>query len=133
LNVWGIRFEPTQGRLLGEAFSVTAYTGTTRILGNVFEMEIGIARDSLVLPIVDSVGGIWMLEDLDLELRMSDQYMLCRRSSGSVRSSWTCGRASCGRTARGSVSRISLQILSVLRERPGELSGSIWTLDKVDR
>jgi DNA-binding winged helix-turn-helix (wHTH) protein len=27
----------------------------------------------------------------------------------------------------------TLQILSVLRERPGEMSGSIWTLDKVDR
>jgi len=65
LNLWGIRFDPTQCRLLVEAFPVTAYTGTTRILANISDMEIGIARDSLVLSIVDSVGGIWMLEDVD--------------------------------------------------------------------
>jgi hypothetical protein len=37
----------------------------TRILGDISDMEIGIARDSLVLPIVDGLGGIWMLEDVD--------------------------------------------------------------------
>jgi Tol biopolymer transport system component len=65
-NVWGIRVDPTSGTPAGGAFRVTAFDGSRRMLmPEIGSMEIGIATDRLVLPIVDVIGGgIWMLEDV---------------------------------------------------------------------
>jgi Tol biopolymer transport system component/DNA-binding winged helix-turn-helix (wHTH) protein len=65
-NVWGIRFDRAHGKPVGEPFRVTSFEGPRlMILPNTGSMELGIARDRLVLPMVAGSGGIWMLDGVD--------------------------------------------------------------------
>jgi Tol biopolymer transport system component/DNA-binding winged helix-turn-helix (wHTH) protein len=64
-NVWGVRFDPTDGRPVGDAFPVTSFAGFRQMILPNVAMDLAIAADRLVLPIVEVAGGIWMLEDVD--------------------------------------------------------------------
>jgi dipeptidyl aminopeptidase/acylaminoacyl peptidase len=66
LNVWGIRFDPTQGKPVGEPFRVTSFENPGRMIPNctVFT-ELGIAANRLVLPLMEVSGSIWILENVD--------------------------------------------------------------------
>lgn len=65
-NVWGIRFDPILGLPVGNAFPVTSYTSPRRvILPTVDAIELGVARDRLILPLMDVIGGIWTLDSVD--------------------------------------------------------------------
>jgi len=65
-NVWGIRFDPAAGEAVGEAFRVTAFESPGQmILPNVRILELALAADRLVLPIMEVSGGIWILEDVE--------------------------------------------------------------------
>jgi len=65
-NVWGIRFDPTQGKPVGEPFRVTSFENPGRMIPIDMEfVELGIAANRLVLPIMEVSGGIWILENVD--------------------------------------------------------------------
>jgi serine/threonine protein kinase/Tol biopolymer transport system component len=66
-NVWGIRFDPTSGKPVGEAFRVTAFESPGQMMSPRLVQLIGIslAADRLVLPITEVSGSIWILENVD--------------------------------------------------------------------
>ncbi|HEY0099681.1 MAG TPA: protein kinase [Pyrinomonadaceae bacterium] len=65
LNVYGIRFDPEQGRTVGEPFRVTNLGSPARMVAaSLSYLEISLNRDFLVLPITETNGNIWVLEDL---------------------------------------------------------------------
>ncbi|HSF24380.1 MAG TPA: protein kinase [Blastocatellia bacterium] len=67
-NVWGMRFDPTGGNPVGEAFRVTAFESPGQMMSPRLVQLIGIslAADRLVLPITEVSGSIWILENVDL-------------------------------------------------------------------
>ena len=65
-NVWGIRFDPTQGKPIGEPFRVTAYERSSRmVLPLISDMEMSITADRLMLPMMEASGNIWVVENVD--------------------------------------------------------------------
>ncbi|MEK7833471.1 MAG: hypothetical protein AAB401_20435, partial [Acidobacteriota bacterium] len=65
LNVWGIRFDPTTGKSVGEPFRVTTFENPGQmILTDVKVMEMALTANRLILPIMEVSGGIWILENL---------------------------------------------------------------------
>jgi Tol biopolymer transport system component len=65
-NVWGIRFDPHTGRPVGEAFRVTEFESPGRmVLPLLGRLELALAADRLVLPIMEVSGSIWVLENVD--------------------------------------------------------------------
>jgi Tol biopolymer transport system component/DNA-binding winged helix-turn-helix (wHTH) protein len=64
-NVWGINFDPATGEPRGEPFRVTNFESPARmILPDVATMEMALAADRIVLPIMEVSGGIWILENV---------------------------------------------------------------------
>jgi Tol biopolymer transport system component len=64
-NVWGIGFDPATGAPRGEPFRVTNFESPARmILPDVAIMEMALAADRIVLPIMEVTGGIWILENV---------------------------------------------------------------------
>lgn len=65
-NVWGIRFDPGQGKPVGEPFRVTSFESPVRRIWSALEhMEIALSRDRLVVPIEEATGSIWVLDEVD--------------------------------------------------------------------
>jgi len=65
-NVWGIGFDPANGQPVGEPFRVTAFENPSQmILPDVITMEIALAANRLILPIMEVSGGIWILENVE--------------------------------------------------------------------
>lgn len=65
-NVWKVRFDPTSGKPLGQPARVTAFESPTQmIMPNIVPMEMGLTRDRLILPMVETSGGIWILDNVD--------------------------------------------------------------------
>jgi Tol biopolymer transport system component/DNA-binding winged helix-turn-helix (wHTH) protein len=63
-NVWGLRFDPNSGKPAGEPFRVTSFENPSQmILSNVRYMDMALAANRLVLPIMEVSGGIWILEN----------------------------------------------------------------------
>jgi Tol biopolymer transport system component len=67
LNVWGIRFDPANGQPVGEPFRVTAFENPGQMIypQNVGNLEMALAEDRLVVPIMHVSGNIWVLENVD--------------------------------------------------------------------
>lgn len=64
-NVWGIKFDPVAGKPVGEPFRVTAFDSPGQvILEDVRIMELALAADRLILPLMDVTGNIWILENV---------------------------------------------------------------------
>src|SRR5215510_9504244 len=64
-NVWGIGFDPASGEPRGEPFRVTNFESPAQmILPDVATMEMALAADRIVLPIMEVSGGIWILENV---------------------------------------------------------------------
>jgi hypothetical protein len=64
-NVWGIRFDPTAGKPQGEPFQVTSFESPTLRLPKVPVTEFSLTEDRLFLPLWQSSGGIWILDNVD--------------------------------------------------------------------
>lgn len=65
-NVWGRRFDPAIGKPVGEPFRVTSFESPSRMIyPNTTLMDVGLAADRLVLPIMEVSGSIWILENVD--------------------------------------------------------------------
>jgi dipeptidyl aminopeptidase/acylaminoacyl peptidase len=66
LNVWGRRFDPITGKPAGNPFQVTSIdAASTRVLSPTVSTELAISPDRLILPIVESAGSVWVLENID--------------------------------------------------------------------
>jgi Tol biopolymer transport system component len=65
-NVWGRRFDPSSGRPVGEPFQVTSLESpTVRLPAPTISAELAIAADRLILPVVESSGSVWVIENVD--------------------------------------------------------------------
>lgn len=65
-EVWGRRFEPETGRIVGDAFRVTSFEGSRRILSPYLaDMEMIVTADRLFLPMYEVSSRIWMLDQVD--------------------------------------------------------------------
>jgi dipeptidyl aminopeptidase/acylaminoacyl peptidase len=65
-NVWGIRFDPRTGKPAGEAFRVTEFENPGQmVLPLLGRLELALAADRLVLPIMEVSGSVWVLENVD--------------------------------------------------------------------
>jgi Tol biopolymer transport system component len=66
-NVWGIRFDPAKGKLLGLPFSVTTFNSLSLMVPRQITGAAGLSlvQDRLVLPLAQQVGSIWVLDHVD--------------------------------------------------------------------
>jgi Tol biopolymer transport system component/DNA-binding winged helix-turn-helix (wHTH) protein len=66
-NVWGIRFDPTAGQPVGEAFRVTTFKNPSLMIpaDKINFVELSLTQDKLVLAMEDRSGSIWMLDNVD--------------------------------------------------------------------
>jgi Tol biopolymer transport system component/DNA-binding winged helix-turn-helix (wHTH) protein len=65
-NVWKVRFDPTSGKPQGQPARVTSFESSTQmIMPNIVSMEMALTSDRLILPLMETSGGIWVLENVD--------------------------------------------------------------------
>ncbi|MPY91232.1 MAG: hypothetical protein GEU99_25390 [Luteitalea sp.] len=65
-NVWGRRFDPQRGKPVGEPFQVSQFDSSVQMVRNdVSNLQIAVTRDRLILPITQTLGAIWVLENVD--------------------------------------------------------------------
>ena len=65
-NVWGRRFDRTKGIPVGEAFSVTSFRSPQFLISpQAVQMDIAITATRLMIPMSESRGDIWMLDQVD--------------------------------------------------------------------
>jgi serine/threonine protein kinase/Tol biopolymer transport system component len=66
LNVWGIHFDPEQGRTVGDPFRVTTFESPGRMISpRLALMEMSLNKTQLALPITEVSGNIWVLGNVD--------------------------------------------------------------------
>jgi Tol biopolymer transport system component/DNA-binding winged helix-turn-helix (wHTH) protein len=64
-NVWGIRFNSTSGKAVGEAFRVTAFENPALMIPALTNMvELSLNQDKLVLTMEERSGSIWVLDNV---------------------------------------------------------------------
>jgi hypothetical protein len=66
LNVWGIRFDDTTGRPIGDAFQVTHFDSVRHQIDPFPEgVELGVAAHRLLMTLSEQTGSIWMVDNLN--------------------------------------------------------------------
>ena len=63
-NVWGIHFDATKGKAVGEPFRVTAFETPALMLASPDSVELSITQNRLVLNLEDLSGSIWVLDNV---------------------------------------------------------------------
>jgi Tol biopolymer transport system component len=65
-NVWGRHFDPETGTAVGDPFRVTSFDSPRQTLATqLSRMQFAISNDRLFLPITETSGELWMLENVD--------------------------------------------------------------------
>jgi serine/threonine protein kinase/Tol biopolymer transport system component len=65
-NVWGVHFDPANGKPLGEPFRVTAFESPGRMATPTnTQSEMSVTANRLAMPITELSGSIWVLENVD--------------------------------------------------------------------
>lgn len=65
-NVWAIRFDTATGKSIGAAFQVTHFESPGRQLSpRITNSELSVSSTRLILPIMETSGNIWMLDNVD--------------------------------------------------------------------
>jgi hypothetical protein len=65
-GVWAVHFDPLRGRGLGTPILVKAFDGPSFIIPrNTVIVEISVSQNSLVVPLQEVSGGIWVLDNVD--------------------------------------------------------------------
>jgi tricorn protease-like protein len=64
-NVWAIRFDPEQGRPLGQPFPVTSFESPALMVADLSMNSISLSSTRLVLSMTETSGSIWVLDDVD--------------------------------------------------------------------
>jgi len=63
-NVWGRRFDPEQGRPVGEAFQVTSLAGSARAFPRLYNWQLGVGPNRILVPLQEESGNLWVLENV---------------------------------------------------------------------
>ena len=65
-NVWKVRFDPLSGKPLDQPTRVTNFESTTQmIMPNIVQLEMALTSDRIILPMMETSGGIWVLENIE--------------------------------------------------------------------
>jgi len=65
-NVWGHRFDSATGSPLGDPFRVNSFDSPRQTLATqLSRMQFAITAGRLFLPITDTAGELWVLENVD--------------------------------------------------------------------
>jgi Tol biopolymer transport system component/DNA-binding winged helix-turn-helix (wHTH) protein len=65
-NVWGRRFDPEAARPVGEPFQVSRFDSSVQMVHpNVSNLQIAVTGTRLILPITQTSGNVWILENVD--------------------------------------------------------------------
>ena len=65
-NVWGIHFDPSEGKRVGEPFPVSNFGGNGLMIPRWIPLvELSLNQDKLVLTMAEVSGGIWVLDNVD--------------------------------------------------------------------
>ncbi len=65
-NVWGRRFDPATGKPVGDSFRVTSFDSPRQTLATqLTRMQFAVTADHLFLPLTETSGELWMLENID--------------------------------------------------------------------
>ena len=65
-NVWKVRFDPASGKPLDQPTRVTDFESTTQmIIPNIIQLEMALTSDRIILPMMETSGSIWVLENID--------------------------------------------------------------------
>lgn len=63
LNVWGRRFDQDRGVALGQPFRVTGFEKASQRVSDIIStLSLAIDPKTLILPVTESTGSIWVLE-----------------------------------------------------------------------
>jgi Tol biopolymer transport system component/DNA-binding winged helix-turn-helix (wHTH) protein len=67
-DVWGIRFDPIQGKALGDPFPITALDSPGQMVPKFIPtVALSLTQDRLVLTVAQDSGSIWVLDNVDAE------------------------------------------------------------------
>jgi Tol biopolymer transport system component/DNA-binding winged helix-turn-helix (wHTH) protein len=65
-NVWGIRFDPANGKTVGDPFPVTAFDSPSEMVPKFIPtVALSLTRDRLVLTVAQVSGSIWVLDHVE--------------------------------------------------------------------
>ena len=65
-NVWARRFDPVTGNAVGDPFRVTSFDSPRQTLATqLSRMQFAITANHLFLPLTETSGELWMLENID--------------------------------------------------------------------
>jgi hypothetical protein len=65
-NLWGIHFDPGEGKPVGEPFPVPTFGGSGLMIPRwIPPVELSLNQDKLVLTMAEVSGGIWVLDNLE--------------------------------------------------------------------
>jgi len=65
-NVWALRFDDAHGAAVGAPFQVTHFDGRARQINtNIGSTDQSVSRTGILLPMTDTSGSIWMLDNVD--------------------------------------------------------------------
>ena len=65
-NLWGHRFDPDAPAAAGEPFQVSRFDSSLQMVpSNVSDLQIAITRRRLILPVMQTSGGVWVMENVD--------------------------------------------------------------------
>ncbi len=65
-NLWGIHFDPSTGRPVGEPFQLSAFKRPSLMIPQKMSLvELSLSQDKLVLTVEEDSGSIWVLDNVD--------------------------------------------------------------------
>jgi Tol biopolymer transport system component len=65
-NVWGRRFDDAKGVPIGEPFPVTTFRSPQFLISpQAVQMDIAVTAGHLMIPMSESRGDVWMLDEID--------------------------------------------------------------------
>jgi hypothetical protein len=65
-NLWATRFDPDRGTTIGAPFPLTSFEAPNLMISPYIDtLELGLAAEQVVLPMLTVTGSIWMLENVD--------------------------------------------------------------------
>lgn len=65
-NVWKVRIDPVSGKPLGQPARVTDFESATQmIMPDIIQLEMALTSDRIILPMMETSGSIWVLENVD--------------------------------------------------------------------
>jgi Tol biopolymer transport system component/DNA-binding winged helix-turn-helix (wHTH) protein len=63
LNVWGQRFSPEREQAVGAPFEVSHFGSPAQRIQRSRELQIVVTANTLIVPVTEATGSIWVLED----------------------------------------------------------------------